>query len=132
MFRTTLYLPESTHIRLKQASKRQKKSISKLVIDILDKALARQETANLERIYDAFEQLEGIGGKGTKNASTFSILGPHKNLKLSVVFGVTTLLFRAKKMICVQLPQQVFAFDISGICMKQSLHETRGATSFQV
>ena len=68
--KTTLYLPASIHARLKQVSKNQKKSISKIVTDILDKALAKQETANLERIYDAFEQLEGIGGEGTKNAST--------------------------------------------------------------
>ncbi len=70
MLRTTLYLPETIHLRLKQVSKRQNTSISKLAANILDKALAQQETANLERIFNAFEQLEGVGGRGIKDAST--------------------------------------------------------------
>ena len=69
MLRTTFYVPETIHLRLKQASKKQKTSISKLTARILDKALAQEETANLERAYNAFEQLEGIGGRGLKDAS---------------------------------------------------------------
>lgn len=70
MLRTTLYLSETTHLRLKQASKKQNTSISKLTEAILDKTLARNEAADLERIYRAFESLEGIGGTNITDAST--------------------------------------------------------------
>lgn len=70
MLRTTLYLSENTHLRLKQASKKQKTSISKLTEAILNKTLAQHEAADLERIYQAFESLEGIGGTDITDAST--------------------------------------------------------------
>lgn len=70
MLRTTLYLSEMTHLRLKQASKKQNTSISKLTETILDKTLARHEAADLEHIYQAFESLEGIGRTDITDAST--------------------------------------------------------------
>ncbi len=70
MLRTTLYLSENTHLRLKRAAKKRNTPISKLTEAILDKALARDEAADLEQIYQAFENLEGIGGNDITDAST--------------------------------------------------------------
>lgn len=57
-------------MRLKQASKKQNTSVSKMTEAILDKTLAKYEAADLEQIYRAFESLKGIGGTDITDAST--------------------------------------------------------------
>lgn len=56
-------------MRLKRAAKKRNTPISKLTEAILDKALARDEAADLEQIYQAFESLEGMGGNDITDAS---------------------------------------------------------------
>lgn len=55
---------------LKRAAKKRDTPISKLTEAILDKALAKEEAADLEHIYKAFESLEGIGGNVITDASS--------------------------------------------------------------
>lgn len=66
----TLHLSENTHLRLKRAAKKRNTPISKLTEAILDKALARDELADLKQIYQAFEKLEGIAGNDITDASS--------------------------------------------------------------
>ncbi|MCI0563774.1 MAG: hypothetical protein MN733_35315 [Nitrososphaera sp.] len=70
MMRTTIYLPETLHHRLHIASKRKKRSVSKLASDLLDKALAAEEEKNLDNIYRAMEEVEGICKDKITDAST--------------------------------------------------------------
>ena len=58
--RTTIYLPQSLHHRLRIVSKRKKKSISDLVRGAVDKALIEEEDAQRDRIYTAMEEMKGI------------------------------------------------------------------------
>ena len=67
--RTTIYLPHSLHQRLRMVSKRKKKSVSDLVRDAVDKALAEEEEAQLDRIYAAMEKMKGIVKDPVTNAS---------------------------------------------------------------
>ena len=68
--RTTLYLPESLHQRLRMVGTLRKKSVSKLASDLLDKALTQEEESDLDRVYKGFEAMKGIAGKGSPNLSS--------------------------------------------------------------
>ena len=70
MLRTTFYLPEDLHNRFKSVSKRQQKSASELLRDILKRELPHLEQANGADAYVAFEKLKGIAGSDEKDAST--------------------------------------------------------------
>jgi len=70
MLRTSLYLPTTLHQRLLVASKQEKKSLSELVKELLDKALAASEEKKLQRMYEGLKALGGFGPKGIRDAST--------------------------------------------------------------
>ncbi|MCI0560770.1 MAG: hypothetical protein MN733_19990 [Nitrososphaera sp.] len=70
MIRTSFYLPDTLHQRLYWASKQVKKSISRLVQELLDESLAVQEKAQRQHMYAELRKLEGIGPKGITDAST--------------------------------------------------------------
>lgn len=69
MLRTTFYLPEKLHKRIKKVSQRQQKSASELLRDILKKELPHLEQTNVADSYAAFEKLKGIAGNDKKDTS---------------------------------------------------------------
>lgn len=69
MLRTTLYIPESLHQRLQIVSKRKRKSVSKLAVELLDDALGQTEAENLNQVYKAWDQVRGSIKGGPQNLS---------------------------------------------------------------
>lgn len=61
MLRATFYLPETLQHRLKTASKRQKKSVSKLAQELLDQGLKGDEQLQLKAMYEALNEIKAIG-----------------------------------------------------------------------
>jgi hypothetical protein len=70
MLRTSLYLPTTLHQRLIVTSKQQGKPLSRLVGELLDKALAPAEQANLQHMYTGLTRRAGFGPKGIADVST--------------------------------------------------------------
>ena len=70
MARTTLVLPDALHQRLTLTAKSEGTSLTKLVGDLLSKALAKREKSQLEQIYEGLNELEGVGEPGVTDAST--------------------------------------------------------------
>lgn len=69
MLRTTFYLPEKLHQRIKKVSKKQEKSASELLREILKKELPHLEQADVSDSYAAFEKLKGAAGNDDIDAS---------------------------------------------------------------
>ena len=68
-----MYLPDTLHQRLQLVSKDMGKSVSRLVTDLLDKALAMNEDIQLNRLYKAMDKVKGISKGGpTDVASTIN------------------------------------------------------------
>jgi predicted DNA-binding protein len=70
MIRTSVYLPEDLHQRLLIASKRRGKSFSILVRELVEQSLQGKEKADLARIYDAWDKVQGVGKDDITDAST--------------------------------------------------------------
>ena len=70
MLRTSLYLPATLHQRLQVASRQSKKSISRLVQDLLDKALREDEEKRLDQMYEALRKMDGMIKDPVTDAST--------------------------------------------------------------
>jgi len=70
MMRVSLYLTPSLHNRLHIVSKQAGQSVSALARELLDQALAAREKAQLKRLYEGIDCLDGIGPKGITDAST--------------------------------------------------------------
>jgi hypothetical protein len=70
MMRTSLVLPESLHQRLVTYAKKESKSIRKLVQELLVKALSAKEEVRIQRMYQDLRELENLGPRGVKDAST--------------------------------------------------------------
>ena len=70
MMRTSLYLSPLLRARLQIASGQERKSISALIGELLDQALAARERTRLKRLYEGFDRLDGIGPTGVTDAST--------------------------------------------------------------
>jgi predicted DNA-binding protein len=70
MLRTSLYLPTPLHQRLIVASKQEGKPMSRLVGELLDKALASRESAKLQRMYSGLLKKGGFGPANITDAST--------------------------------------------------------------
>ena len=68
--RTTIYLPQSLHQRLRIVSKRKKKSVSDLVRGAINKALIEEEDAQRDRIFTAMEKMTGICKDPVTDASS--------------------------------------------------------------
>ncbi len=61
MIRATFYFSETLQQRLKSASKKHKKSVSKLAQELLDQALATDEQTQLDMMYQALQSIIGVG-----------------------------------------------------------------------
>ena len=70
MFRTSVYLPKPLHYRLHKAASEVRTSVSRLLIDIVDREMAHCDLAKLDHVYAVLDQLIGAGPKGIKNLST--------------------------------------------------------------
>ena len=70
MARTSIYFPDNLHAKLQMVSKRKKRSVSQLVTEAMNKALATEEDTNLEKLYSAMEQVKGICKDPITDAST--------------------------------------------------------------
>lgn len=70
MMRTSLVIPEALHQRLVTYAKEENKPIKKLVQELLVKALATKEQARIKRMYQDLSELENLGPKRVKDAST--------------------------------------------------------------
>jgi len=80
MIRTSLYLPPTLRYRLQVASHHERKSISALVVEIIDKALSAREQDRLGHMYAELEKLDQITLKGVTSATSDELLygdGPH-------------------------------------------------------
>jgi hypothetical protein len=80
MVRTSLYLPPALRYRLQLASQQKRKSVSALVVELIDKALAAREKARLDRMYAELDKLDEITVKGVMLATIDETLygdGPH-------------------------------------------------------
>ncbi len=66
---TTVSIPEPLQQRLQIASKRRQVSASRLAQQIIDEALIREESEQLERMYRAWDHVKGIGKKGITDLS---------------------------------------------------------------
>jgi predicted DNA-binding protein len=60
MLRATFYFPEALQQRLKTASKRHKKSVSKYAQEALDKVLAEDERKQLKEMDAALQEVKGF------------------------------------------------------------------------
>lgn len=70
MIRTTLYLPQDLHLRLKTASQATNCSVSQLAQNILDSGLKSIEEKHTDTMYEALNRLKGIGQAPTTDVST--------------------------------------------------------------
>lgn len=70
MMRTSLYLPKPLYQQLEFAAKRRKTSVSQVTRELLQKALAANEDKALDRMYQAWNEVNGIGEAGITDAST--------------------------------------------------------------
>lgn len=68
--RTTIYLSQSLHQRLRIVSQRKEKSVSDLVREAVDKAITEAEEAQLDSIYEAMAKMKGICKDPITDAST--------------------------------------------------------------
>ena len=63
-------LPDPLYQRLIIAAKQESVSVSRLMRELLDKALAKREKKRLRHMYTVLKELDGAGGSKIKNAST--------------------------------------------------------------
>jgi len=70
MMRTSLYLPTSLHQRLLITARKKGHSLSGLIGQLLDDALTREESRNLERLYQAMDRLKGVGNRAIADGSS--------------------------------------------------------------
>jgi predicted DNA-binding protein len=70
MIRTSFFLPATLHQRLLMLSGYERKSLSDLVRELLEKALVSREQARIARTYQALEKLEGICKDNIPDASS--------------------------------------------------------------
>ena len=70
MLRTTFYLPEDLHEKLRSTSKRKRKPMSKYASELLERGLNEDEYPDLDKLYKAFEEMKGIAKEGITDAST--------------------------------------------------------------
>lgn len=70
MMRTTINLPISLHHRLQAVAQGQRKTLSSLVRDLLEKAVAQQEAGRLDRSYQALRHVKGIAKGHQPDASS--------------------------------------------------------------
>ena len=69
MIRTSLLLPDTLYQRLLIAAKQEGNSVSYLVRDLLNRALAKQEKKRISHMYDVLKEIEGVGEKNITDAS---------------------------------------------------------------
>lgn len=69
MIRTTLYLPEDLHGRLKVASQTRNTSVSQLAQSLLETGLKPIEAEQTRSMYAALNQLKGIGQAPTADVA---------------------------------------------------------------
>lgn len=69
MIRTSLFLPEALHQELIITSKREGKSLARLVRDLLGRTLATHRNASIKRMYAALKTLKGKGNRHITDAS---------------------------------------------------------------
>lgn len=69
MARTTITLPNPLHHQLAIRAQHEGKGLSQIIRELLRRALQTEEGSTLQQEYDAFRQLEGIGGDSLTNAS---------------------------------------------------------------
>ena len=74
MVRTSLDRPSTAHHRLPQASKRKLQSVSALVMNVVDQALAAHETARLHHLYDELDKLEQVAVGGVTSTMIDDVL----------------------------------------------------------
>ena len=70
MLRTTFYLSDDLHHRLRSISKQKKKPMSRYASELLERGLKQDEYPDLDRLYKAFEKMKGIAKEGVTDAST--------------------------------------------------------------
>ena len=68
--RTSLVLPTTLHQRLAMAAKYADKTISEMVRELLDSALASQEQGRIAHTYEVLRKVEGICKDKITDAST--------------------------------------------------------------
>lgn len=70
MTRTSLILPESLYQRVIIAAKQEGVTVSRLIRDVLDKSLAKQEKKRIKHMYTVLKRNRGAGDKNITDAST--------------------------------------------------------------
>lgn len=70
MTRTSFILPDTLYQRLMIVAKQDGKSVSALMRELLDKALAKREEKRIKHMYSVLKELDGIGGNEITDAST--------------------------------------------------------------
>ena len=70
MTRTSLYLPASLHQRLQMASKRQRKTLSQVAIELLDEGLSVDEDNKQDDVYRALKSIKGVVKDNDPHASS--------------------------------------------------------------
>lgn len=69
MIRTSLLLPELLHQRLSIIARRKGTSLTKIVRQLLDAALAKAERTEMQHTYKVLRELDGVSQKQITNAS---------------------------------------------------------------
>jgi hypothetical protein len=70
MMRTSLYLPKPLYQQLEFTAKRRKTSVSQVARELLQKALAANKEKNLDQLYQAWDDVKGIGKDPITDTST--------------------------------------------------------------
>lgn len=68
--KTTISLPNPLHQRLTLAAKAEQKSLTLLIQELLDEALATQEQERLDRMYATLGKLRGIAKADSPDISS--------------------------------------------------------------
>lgn len=69
MIRRTVAFTNALNQRLKMLAKEKDKNFSEIVRDLLARALETEKEARLQRMYKAFDSLDGIGDNSITDAS---------------------------------------------------------------
>jgi len=69
MIRTSILLPEALNQDLRITAKQEETSITDLMRELLDQALAARRKRQLIRTYEVLERLNGAGSKGLTDVS---------------------------------------------------------------
>jgi hypothetical protein len=70
MIRTTLMLPVGLHQQLLITARQNNSSLSRLVRELISDTLKTLNKTKVKHTYRALNQLDGLGGEGTPDAST--------------------------------------------------------------